>query len=118
MIEKRPSANPGKVLVTFRVSRDIWADRITVVGDFNDWNETSHPLERTSRDPDWHITLELDAGRQYEFRYLLDGKEWTNDDHADDYIVNPYAGVNSVVDTSMLETPQPAAKEGASSSRH
>jgi 1,4-alpha-glucan branching enzyme len=99
MIEKQPSVNPGKVLVTFRISQETWADHITLVGDFNDWNETSHPLIRTRSDPDWHITIELDAGRRYQFRYLRDGREWNCDDHADDYVLNPYGDVNCVVDT-------------------
>jgi len=76
MIEKRLSAKPGKVLVTFRISQDVWADHITLVGDFNDWNEASHPLIQTRSDPDWHITIELDTGRCYQFRYLCDGQEW------------------------------------------
>lgn len=105
MIEKRPSANPGEVLVTFRLSQHIWADRVTLVGDFNDWNQTSHPLVRTRSDPDWHITIKLDAGRRYQFRYLLDGQEWSSDDQADDYVVNPYGDVNFVVDTGTIQSP-------------
>ena len=44
------------------------------------------------------ITLDLDIGREYQFRYLVDGTEWKNDEAADRYVPSPYPGVeNSVV---------------------
>jgi hypothetical protein len=44
-------------------------------------------------------TLELEAGREYQYRYLLNGNEWHNDWHADRYVSNAYGGDNSVVIT-------------------
>ena len=118
MIQKQPSPNSGKILVTFRIPQSIWADRITLVGDFNNWNETSDPLIRTRLDPDWHITLELDAGRRYQFRYLRDGKEWNSDDHADDYVVAPDGAVNFVVDTGKIQNSEPVSHGQSPSSSH
>ncbi len=102
MIEKRPAPTPGKVLVTFRIPESVWADRITLIGDFNNWDENAHPLVQTRSDPDWHITLELDAGRRYQFRYLRDGQEWNTDDDADDYVEDEAGHINFVVDTNIL----------------
>ena len=100
MIIKTPSLNPGRVLVTFEVPSSIWADTIYLVGDFNDWDQRSHPLKK-ARDGDaaWRITVDLDAGRDYQFRYLVDGREWHNDWQADAYVPNPFGGDNSVVRT-------------------
>jgi len=40
----------------------------------------------------------LATGREYAFRYLLDGGRWENDWNADRYDLNPYATAdNSVV---------------------
>lgn len=97
MLEKEPLDN-GLVRVTFRVSNHLWVDHVALVGEFNDW-EPHHLLLRQTDDNDWHISLDLEAGRSYRFRYLVDGREWMADDHADDYEQNPYEGVDSVVVT-------------------
>ena len=98
MLEKESLEN-GYVRVTFRVSHYIWADCIALVGDFNDWDAHCNLLHPTRDDGEWHISLVLEKGRAYRFRYLVDGKEWMDDDHADDYEPNPFQGFDSVVFT-------------------
>ncbi|MBU0496203.1 MAG: isoamylase early set domain-containing protein [Chloroflexi bacterium] len=98
MLAKTPLDN-GLVRVTFHVSEWIWADHVALVGDFNDWDTHRHVLQQTLGDLDWHITLELEAGQSYHFRYLVNEEEWLNDDHADTYEPNPYGGFDSVVCT-------------------
>ena len=97
MIKQDVSPNPGKVRVTFAIPCSIWADTIHLVGDFNDWNTESHPL--VQHEDCWTITLELDKGREYRYRYLFNGSEWCNDSNADKYVPNPYGGEDSVVIT-------------------
>jgi 1,4-alpha-glucan branching enzyme len=94
MITKLPGPG-GKVRVTFAMPGALWADSIHVVGDFNGWDERATPLRQTERG--WMITLELEAGRAYQFRYLLNGCEWQNDWQADAYAANQFGGDNSVV---------------------
>jgi 1,4-alpha-glucan branching enzyme len=67
-----------------------------VVGDFNDWSTTATPLNLSEEG--WCVSLELDAGRSYQYRYLVDGK-WFNDWKADGYEPNEHGGDNSVVVT-------------------
>jgi 1,4-alpha-glucan branching enzyme len=98
MLEKERLEN-GHVRVTFSVSHHIWADTIALVGEFNDWNTSCHPLSRTHDNEEWHISLILEANSAYRFRYLVDGKEWMDDDHADGYEPNPFRGFDSVVRT-------------------
>lgn len=98
MIEKQPLDN-GKVRVTFRLSEHIWADRIALVGEFNDWDTATHCLHQSRDSADWHITLELEAGRRYRFRYVVDESTWMDDDHADDCAPDPYGGFDSIVCT-------------------
>jgi hypothetical protein len=51
---------------------------------------------------------QLEAGRRYGFRYLVDGEQWLNDRHADDYVENAYGSDDSVVDlTELGELPFP-----------
>ncbi|WP_322486941.1 isoamylase early set domain-containing protein [Chloroflexus sp.] len=98
----------GKVRVTFSLPSALWADTIYLVGDFNGWDRRATPLRATEHG--WMITLDLEAGRTYQYRYLINDNEWHNDWNADGYAPNPYGGDNSVVDTTIFAE---LAQEGA-----
>ena len=92
----------GKVArVTFSLPNSVWADNIYRVGDFNGWNNTSHPFT-VARDGSWSITVDLELNREYQFRYRRDG-EWMNDNQADGYVQNPYGSDNFIVVTREPE---------------
>ncbi|MBU0491368.1 MAG: isoamylase early set domain-containing protein [Chloroflexi bacterium] len=100
MITKTFVPNSTRVRVTFEVPSSIWAETIHLVGDFNDWDQRAHPLKKSRNgDAAWRVTLDLEPGRAYQFRYLVDGREWHNDWQADAYVPNPFGGDNSVVRT-------------------
>ncbi|ACL24567.1 isoamylase early set domain-containing protein [Chloroflexus aggregans] len=99
MITKRLGP-AGKVRVTFSLPAALWADTIYLVGDFNGWNRHATPLRATEHG--WMVTLDLEAGRTYQYRYLVNDNEWHNDWNADGYVPNPYGGDNSVVDTTIF----------------
>jgi len=80
--------------VTFALPDAITAQTAYLVGDFNDWDIQSTPMKKSRGK--FHLTLELAPGREYQFRYLVDG-EWYNDWNADRYVSNPFGGDNSVV---------------------
>ena len=97
MIRKRPSRNPGMMLVTFEMPAQVWAERITLVGDFNGWDKDATPLEQDRDDGAWRVVMELETGREYQFRYLADGQHWHNDSSADRHEDNPHGSTNSVI---------------------
>lgn len=106
MIRKEPTKEPGCVRVTFELPSNMWAERVNIVGEFNDWDTAATPMSRNRSDANWKVSIELKAGRSYRFRYLVDGKEWLNDWHADDHKENPYGSYDSVVDlASSVEAP-------------
>jgi 1,4-alpha-glucan branching enzyme len=108
MIKKEPTEKEGRVLVTFELPSSMWAERVNLVGEFNDWDTRATPMTRSRTNADWKAAIELEAGRRYRFRYLVDGREWLNDWHADDYVENPYGSDDSVVDlTSFGGSPPP-----------
>jgi 1,4-alpha-glucan branching enzyme len=73
------------------------ADSVCLVGDFNNWNETSTPMKK-NKDDVWTIVVNLQSGREYYFRYLINGVRWENDWNADKYVKSPYSDAeNSVV---------------------
>jgi hypothetical protein len=47
--------------------------------------------------------LTLDAGREYQFRYLVDGKKWENDWKADKYVAAPYSNADNSVVSTIIE---------------
>jgi 1,4-alpha-glucan branching enzyme len=73
--------------VTFTLPDSLWADTICLVGDFDDWNPSSHPLDHR-RDGAWTLTLDLPVGRTFECYYLRDG-QWMSDSQADGYVHAP-----------------------------
>ena len=73
------------------------AGSVCILGEFNNWSADAHALERRP-EGDFAITLELEAGRAYRFRYVIDGWKFENDWFADRYEPNPYGGEDSVVD--------------------
>jgi len=98
MITKRAGSETRLVSVTFQLPASIWAESVNLVGDFNDWNRRSHAMTRSRQDDCWQITLQLERGRSYQFRYLVNGTDWQNDWNADRYVPNAYGGENSVLD--------------------
>jgi 1,4-alpha-glucan branching enzyme len=73
------------------------AQSVFLVGDFNNWSETSTPMKK-NKDDVWTIVVNLQSGREYYFRYLIDGERWENDWNADKYVKSPYSDAeNSVV---------------------
>ncbi len=96
MLKKTVAKNGETARVTFSVPPEVEAQEVWVCGEFNDWSETSHPLTQR-KDGRFSTTLTLDTGRDYRFRYLLDGERWENDWEADGYLPNEYGSEDSVV---------------------
>ena len=88
----------GECKVTFILPEEAVkdAENVMIVGDFNDWDINATPMERLE-DGGFQIILKLSPGREYKFRYLIDGDRWENDWHADMYIPNSYGWHDSLV---------------------
>jgi 1,4-alpha-glucan branching enzyme len=100
----------GKARVTFTVDPEVGAQAAAVCGDWNDWSPGADVMQRGA-DGGFSVTVDLDTGRAYRFRYLLDGQRWDNDWAADAYVRNDFGGDDSVVDlTAMGEAVPPARR--------
>ncbi|NDJ52714.1 MAG: glycoside hydrolase [Chloroflexi bacterium] len=84
--------------VTFSLPNQVEADSIHVVGSFNDWDESAHAMQR-QEDGSWTLDVKLDAGKIYEFRYLINGTDWYNDPDAEGYTPNPHGTENCLLST-------------------
>ena len=98
MLKKQYLKSKSVCKVTFYTPAAIEAEEVFLVGDFNDWDEASTPMSPL-RDGRFKVTLDLEKGQEYQFRYLVDKTNWHNDWEADKYVPNPFSGDNSVVVT-------------------
>lgn len=96
MVKKSPLGKK-RWRVTFELPEAVRADSVRLCGEFNEWSPTATPLTRR-KDGRFSVTVTLDAGRTYRYRFLVDGERWENDWAADAYLPNSYGGDDSVVD--------------------
>lgn len=85
--------------VTFELSPEAakGAETVHLVGDFNSWSSKETEMKK-KKDGSFSVKLKLETNREYQFRYLIDGKRWENDWNADKYVPAPFGGSdNSVV---------------------
>ena len=97
MIDKQYLKSKPGCRVTFMLPEGLKIKTAQLVGDFNDWDITATPM--SAQDDQFQVTLELETGQEYQFRYLINDQEWYNDWNADKYVPNPFGGDNSVVVT-------------------
>ena len=84
------------VEITFTLPAEVEADTVALCGEFNDWSVETITLER-DEDGAWQVTVALEPGRSYRYRYLLDGDRWENAWDADGYLPNPYGCDDSII---------------------
>jgi 1,4-alpha-glucan branching enzyme len=86
--------------VSFKLSKDKanGAKTVHIAGDFNDWSKDATPM-KALKAGGFSATLELEQGKEYQFRYLIDGESWLNDDEADKLSPTPFGDAqNSVIE--------------------
>ncbi len=105
MINKELGSKTGLARVTFELPATVWAGQISLVGEFNNWDRQVTPMTQDRLDESWRATLDLEAGRRYRFRYLLDGDTWLTDRQADDCAANATGSYDSVVDLTEFDRP-------------
>ena len=110
MIKKRYIKSRQVFKTTFQLSQrelpeGFKVESVHLVGDFNDWNRESIPMNRL-KTGDFKIDLDLEPGKKYEFRYLLNSEEWYNEWDADEYVLGEFGKDNCV-----LEIPEMASEK-------
>lgn len=95
MIRCEP-AKGGQVKVTFTLPADEPEGKVSVAGDFNDWDESATTLRKRGDKRSASVTLE--TGRRYAFRYRTAEGNWFNDDQAHAYERNEFGEDNAIID--------------------
>ncbi|WP_204346919.1 isoamylase early set domain-containing protein [Psychroserpens algicola] len=81
--------------VTFSVPAEE-ANKVAVVGTFNEWNEKKAVKLKKLKNGTFKGTVDLEKDNSYEFRYVVDG-QWVNDDQADAYAWSDFAATENGV---------------------
>lgn len=63
------------------------ADSISLSGSFNNWSHDSDPFQKL-KNGTFKLVMELPKGTEHEFRYLVNGTEWINEEQADGFTDN------------------------------
>jgi CheY-like chemotaxis protein len=103
-VEKKFLETKKASRITFRLPKVAAPDAksVCIVGDFNNWDIHANPMKK-QENKDYVILLDLEQGREYQFRYLIDESKWENDWKADKYVKSPYGDSdNSVVIVDAL----------------
>lgn len=99
MIIKRRLKSRPVCKVTFKLSAKeaSSAKKINIVGEFNDWDFHATPMKKL-KDGTFTATVDLEQGKEHQFRYLLDNTDWRNEPMADKSVPTPYGdSENSVI---------------------
>lgn len=67
------------------------AKSVGVAGAFNNWTPTKLLLKKR-KDGVFKGTVNLPINNSFEFKYVVDGKQWINDAEADKFVWNEFAG--------------------------
>ncbi len=105
MVTVRSDKKSQQARVRFVLPAQVEADAASVVGDFNDWDDSATLMKR-QKDGSWSASVLLPPGKRYEFRYRLrtgmdvgaTEDEWFNDDGCE-RCSNPFGTENSVITT-------------------
>ena len=99
-----------KITFTLPAANVIGADGCVLLGEFNNWNLEEGIYLKKQADGSMTAEVELSAGKDYQYRYLLSNGRWINDDG--EKIISEMLGypvVNCIVRIpAIVETEKPA----------
>lgn len=90
-----PAVKTSKVTFTLPKEAVENAETVAVLGDFNNWQ--NGVVLTKQKDGSFKTAVELEKGRSYEYRFLINGEKWENDWAAEAYHPTPFGTYNSVV---------------------
>ena len=110
MATKKQSAAPAaakektvkavkNIKITFELSKEFVenAETVAVVGEFNNWDLNKGIQLKKQKDGSYKTAVELEPGRAYQYRFIINGTQWENDPKAEAYEPTPFGVYNSVV---------------------
>lgn len=112
MLKKAYSKTKPVCKVTFTLPTEAvnGGKEVRILGEFNNWSWENGAKMKAGK-KEFTAAVELEAGKNYQFRYLIDNHIWENDWSADGYVAAPFTGItNSVVAVEAVAAKAPAKK--------
>ncbi|MGE5707106.1 MAG: alpha-amylase family glycosyl hydrolase, partial [Bacteroidota bacterium] len=97
-----PALASTRVPVSFSFRPDQPVRYVSLVGDFNAWDATSHPLKLDPKTNTWHRTLMLPPG-EHPYKFSLDGT-LVADPHAAKKVADGFGHFNSAIEVEPNPT--------------
>jgi 1,4-alpha-glucan branching enzyme len=91
---KRNRAASGHTKITFVLPQSI--GNVSVVGDFNGWDPSAHPLRKRSNGTR-SVTVDQAGGQAYSFRYYDGNGSYFDDPDADELEPNGFGETHSLL---------------------
>ena len=120
MIKKQFDKEGKKCKTTFTLPKEAveGATEVLLLGEFNDWNLDKPIVMKKQKNGSFQVSVDLKAGKNYQFRYLIDRTFWENDWDADDYIfIEEFEIHNSVISISKPMKSAPKTDKTESSTK-
>ncbi|CAB4540651.1 unannotated protein [freshwater metagenome] len=95
LVLKIQAVDDSRVKVTFALPSDEVAGNVSVLGDFNGWDPTAHPLKKRSNGTRSAV-VELPPG-EYRFKYRTDAGEWFCDPQVAETVHNEFDTTDSLL---------------------
>ncbi|MBK9213096.1 MAG: isoamylase early set domain-containing protein [Saprospiraceae bacterium] len=97
-IDKKLNKTKSQYKVTFELKNELpmTAESVAVCGDFNAWDKSALILKK-QKDGSFKGAIELPAGKEFQFRYLINNEIWTNEVDADGLVYNGIVDYNSII---------------------
>ncbi len=78
------------------------AETVHLAGEFNAWDPEATPMSDEDGDGVWQVVMDLQTGRTYQYKFVIDGgAEWRSDPENPEQVDDNYGGMNSVMSVTM-----------------
>lgn len=89
-IKKQYLKKDGACKVTFSLDEKVNSiENVRIPGDFNNWDTNCEPMKKL-KTGGLSQTINLEPGKAYQFKYLINDSDWANDLEADQFVPNGY----------------------------
>lgn len=94
-IKKNYLHKNGVCKITFSLKEKVKSiENVRIPGDFNQWDVNCEPMKQL-KNGGFTQTINLEKGKAYQFKYLINDSVWANDPEADLFVPNGLGNGNT-----------------------